>query len=346
MKKRLMKNGQTHTVIVWVLVLLITTLLYVTQTDCEVEFFPHLDIIVFELLLIPIVLACLWKGVVAGLATSLGVSLLLLPYLIMHWEGLSAADLNRVLRILVYYLASFILGRVVMAQRRDQQRAREAENLAAIGKSMAIVAHDMKTPLISIGGFSSFVLTKLDEDFPHRDKLEIVVEETRRLENMVRNMLDYSKPLELNLAREDVAKLVKETIVLTRAIASKRGVTLLCELSDNLQPVFVDGMKLKQVLVNLVTNAIEASPEGETVTVKAFLRRKNLHIEVMDCGCGISLDQRQGVFLPFFTTKTEGTGLGLDIAKKIVESHGGRIEIVDNAVKGLIFNAVIPESRK
>lgn len=101
MKKRLMKNGQTHTVIVWVLVLLITTLLYVTQTDCEVEFFPHLDIIVFELLLIPIVLACLWKGVVAGLATSLGVSLLLFPYLIMDWEGLSAADLNRVLRILV-----------------------------------------------------------------------------------------------------------------------------------------------------------------------------------------------------------------------------------------------------
>ncbi len=341
-----MEKGKSHVLIVWVLVLVITVLLYVTQIDREAVFFYHLDIVFFELLLIPIVLACLWKGLVAGLATSLGVSLLLLPYLVMHWEGLSAADLNRMLRILVYFLASLILGRVVLAQRQEQKRAREAENLAAIGKSMAIVAHDMKTPLISIGGFSSLVLKKLDEDFPHRDKLEIVVQETRRLESMVRNMLEYSKPMKLNLAREDIGELLKETLALAQTVASNWGVTVRCELSKNLQPVSLDRMRMKQVLINLVTNAIEASPEGETVTVKAFLRRKNLHIEVMDCGCGIPINQRQDVFLPFFTTKKEGTGLGLDISKKIVESHGGHIEIVDNIGKGIIVKVFIPQLGK
>lgn len=99
---------------------------------------------------------------------------------------------------------------------------------------------------------------------------------------------------------------------------------------------------MKQVLVNLVTNAIEASPAGETVTVKAYMRKKSLHIDVADCGCGIPPDKREDIFLPFFTTKKDGVGLGLDITKKNVESHGGYLEVVDNPRKGSIFKIVIP----
>ena len=211
---------------------------------------------------------------------------------------------------------------------------------------MAMVAHDMKTPLISIGGFSSLVLRHLDAGFPHRDKIEIVIEETRRLESMVREMLDYSKPLELNRIEGDMGELVKETLALLQEIASKRGVQLRCELSRSLKPVFLDAMRMKQVLVNLVTNAIEASPAGESVTVKAYMKSKNLHIDVVDCGCGIPPDKREDVFLSFFTTKKDGVGLGLAITKRIVDSHEGYIETVANAGKGSVFRVVIPHMRK
>ncbi|MHC1729550.1 MAG: sensor histidine kinase [Syntrophobacteraceae bacterium] len=334
------KRSQTFFIIAQVMVIAFS--LYITQVDRKDEFFYHLDVVFLELFFIPIVLACLWMGLAGGLATSMGVALLLLPYLILHWEGLSASDLNRVLRVVVYFLASVTLGRVVLSQREEQKRAREAENLAAIGKSMAMVAHDIRTPLISIGGFSSLVLRHLDAGFPHRDKIEIVIEETRRLESMVREMLDYSKPLELNRVEGDIDELVKGTLALVQEIASKRGVELRCELSSSLRPAFLDIMRMKQVLVNLVTNAIEASPAGEAVTVKAYMNKKNLHVDVADCGCGIPPDKREDIFLPFFTTKKDGVGLGLDITKKIVESHGGYLEIVDNTKKGSIFKVVIP----
>ncbi len=328
------------------LVMVTTVLLYVTQIDREAAFFYHLDLVFLEFYLIPIVLACLWMGMAGGLWTSLGVALLLLPYLVLHWEGLSAADLNRMLRIVVYFVASVILGKVVLGQREEHKRATEAERLAAIGKSMAVVAHDMKTPLVSIGGFSNLVLKKLDPDFPHRNKLEIVIQETARLENMVRDMLDYSKPLQLNWASEDIGELVRGTVELAQEIASKRGVKLRYDLSNHLKPVFLDVMRMKQVLVNLVTNAIEASPAGESVTVKAYMKSKNLHIDVVDCGCGIPPDKREDVFLPFFTTKKDGVGLGLAITKRIVDSHGGYIETVANAGKGSVFRVVIPHIRR
>jgi signal transduction histidine kinase len=324
------------------LTVVITALLYVTQLEREADFFYHLDIIFLELYFIPVVLACLWKGLAGGLATSLGVTLMLLPYLVVNWDGLSPADLDRMLSIAVYFIGSVILGKVIAGQKKDQERAKDAESLAAIGKSMAMVAHDMKTPLVSIGGFSRLVLRHLDQNFPHRDKLEIVIQETARLDSMVRDMLAFSKPLELNLARENIGELVKETLAMAEAVSSKRGVKLRCELSERLQSVSLDAVRMKQVLVNLVTNAIEASPEGETVTVKAHIKKRNLQIEVMDCGCGIPLEKRQEVFLPFFTTKKGGVGLGLDITKKIVESHGGSIEILDNKRKGLVFKVTIP----
>lgn len=337
------KDKKIQTLLIAISVVFIAVLLYSIQMEREAEFFYYVDVFFLELFFIPIVLACLWMGLTGGLLTSLGITLILLPYLVLHWEGLSAADLNRLLQILVYFLVSAILGKVITEQEKEHKRAREEESLAAIGRSMAMVAHEMKTPLVSIGGFSNLVLRHLDAEFPHRDKLDIVIRETHRLEHLVSDMLAYSKPLDLNRADEDVGEIVKETLVLCQEIASKRSVKLRHELPQKPQPVFLDAMRMKQALVNLVSNAIEASPAGEIVTVKATIKRKSLHIEVVDCGCGIPLDKRPEVFMPFFTTKLDGVGLGLDITKKIVEAHGGHIAILDNKQKGLTFQIVIPK---
>jgi len=103
-----------------------------------------------------------------------------------------------------------------------------------------------------------------------------------------------------------------------------------------------DCQRMKQVLINLLMNAIEASPEGEIVTVHAYRKGRKLVVDVTDHGSGVPYDRREEMFSPFFTTKKEGTGLGLPIVEKIIEAHHGQIEIVDNSDRGVTFRTVIP----
>ncbi|MDD5207000.1 MAG: histidine kinase dimerization/phospho-acceptor domain-containing protein [Desulfobacterales bacterium] len=187
------KNRRRHAGLISLLLVVTGVLLYITLLDREHEFFYHLDVIFQSLFFIPVVLACLWFGLRGGLFVSFMVVLIMIPYVILHWEGLSGNDLNRMLQKITYVAAALILGKVIERQRREQERAKEAERLAAIGMSMAAVAHDLKTPLISIGGFSRLVRKHLSEDFPHLDKLDIVIAETRRMEAMVGDILHYQE---------------------------------------------------------------------------------------------------------------------------------------------------------
>jgi signal transduction histidine kinase len=323
------------------LVVVITIFLYVTQRDPKNEFFYHLDVIFQELFFIPIVLAALWFGLRAGLFVSFVVSILLAPYIALHWEGGSAADLDRALALFVYVLAAAVLGRVIEREKMEQKRLHEAESLAAIGQSMAAVAHDLKAPLVSIGGFSQQVYRHLSEDSVHRNKLKIVIDETQRMEEMVSDMLAFSRPLKLERVDQDVAGIVRATIEMAEETARKRNVTLKSEVFTDFRASF-DATRMREALGILVINAVEASPEGETVLVKAYPKGKSLLLEIIDCGCGIPLDKRDEIFVPFFTTKKEGLGLGLPTAKKIIEAHGGAITFESNPGKGVTFRAAIP----
>jgi signal transduction histidine kinase len=106
--------------------------------------------------------------------------------------------------------------------------------------------------------------------------------------------------------------------------------------------VSIDGLRIKQVLINLLINAVEASSEGDVVKVCGYEEKGNFLIEIIDCGCGIPTDKREEIFSPFFTTKQGGTGLGLPIAKKIVEAHQGYLEVQNNSEKGVTFKVNIP----
>lgn len=230
----------------------------------------------------------------------------------------------------------------IMQRERAEKTMRESERLTAMGRALAAVAHDMKTPLIAIGGFTRLVQRQIEKNVPAQDKLEIVIRETRRLENMVKDMLDFSRPLSLELSKGDISQLVDECIALVSLPARERGVSIRCLSGGDVPPAVLDFMRMKQVLINLVTNAIQASPRGGEVIVRNSMNCNSLMVDVIDSGCGIPPDKRHEIFSPFYTTKKEGTGLGLPIVKKIVESHGGRIEILDNQEKGTIFRVVIP----
>jgi PAS domain S-box-containing protein len=230
----------------------------------------------------------------------------------------------------------------LIQRERELHALRESESLAAMGRALSSVAHDMKTPLIAIGGFTSLVQRHMEQTDPHRRKLDIVIKETRRLEAMVKDMLDFSRPLDLERSAESVDKLLSESLILLDSTAKERKVCLRSFTAPDLSTASFDSVRMKQVLINLAANGIQASPEGKTVTISAYPKQTCLVIDVKDHGPGIPHEKRTDIFSPFYTTKKEGTGLGLSIVKKIVEAHEGRIEIHDNPEGGLTFRLVLP----
>lgn len=291
---------------------------------------------------VPILLSGLWFGLRGGLVASLSITILYLPFTIVHWTAFSAEDINSLLEMMLYNLVAVVLGILRDREKKEQLRLSEAENLAAIGKAASCLAHDMKTPLIAIGGFSRSIKRSLKSDEKDREKLDIIIQEAQRLENMIREMLDFSRPLELHASTQDIQPIIKESLEVVRDLAGEKKVELQARSAQGLPPCPFEAMRIRQVLINLLSNAVEASPEGGIVSISTFQKGKRLFLEVSDQGCGIPADKRREVFLPFFSTKKSGTGLGLTIVKKIVEAHRGQVEILDNSENGTIFRIVLP----
>lgn len=334
------KTTKSYWLIVFSLVAVLTLFHYLSPLIAGGKY--HLELVVQRLFLLPIVLGCLWFGTVGGLVSCTAVIAAVGPVLVSNWAGLSSTDINITMQVVVYFVIAVVLGKVVDMQKREAARAKQAENLATIGKSLSAVAHEMKTPLTAIGGFANLVRGHLDDSNPDRAKLDIVISETARLERLVKDMLDFSRPLEIKRAEVDIGQLVDECIAIVEESAGKSNVRLHKIPNEPPLRVFIDPMRIRQVLINLLINAAQASPAGETVTVRYYLKGKNLLLDVADCGCGIPLEDRREIFLPFFTTKKEGTGLGLAIVKKIVDAHGGHIRIISTPGAGITFRVVLP----
>ncbi len=295
-----------------------------------------------ELYFLPIVLAGFWFGIRIAMATSFAITVCYSPYIAMHWQGFSLVDLDRLLSLALYNLSAIIIGLLKEREAIAREKLLKTESLAAMGKSLAAVAHDIKAPLVVIGGFARQLKKKFTDHDPNHEKLNIIIQETEHLEKMMHNMLDFSKPLALELAQGDINEIVEESKKIVSENARKKAVTIDCKCAPDLPAVAIDVIRIQEAIVNLAMNAVEASPEGERVTLSTSVDDKRVIIEVVDCGSGLKRELRTQVFDPFFTTKKEGTGLGLAIVKKIVEEHKGSLELVDNLPKGMIFRIMLP----
>lgn len=331
------RGERTRIILVAALVAGITFLHYFTESKVH-----YYHIFYQGLYFLPVMLAGFWFGLRGALCASLSITILYLPFTILHWKGFSADDFNSVMEMVLYNVVAVILGKLRDQEKAVQKRLHEAERLAAMGKAVSGLAHDLKTPLIAIGGISRLVQKSLGEYNPCREKLDLIIKETQRLEEMVKEMLDFSKPLELHRSKEDISKVVNQCTDIISDLAQWRKVKVENQCPQDLPLVSFDASRIKQALINLLINAIDASPEGETVTVYSYLNRKRLIIEVSDNGSGIPIDRKEEVFFPFFTTKRDGTGLGLPIVKKIVEAHQGYLEILGNRERGVTFRVIIP----
>jgi len=293
---------------------------------------------------LPLVLAAFWFGIKGAVAVSVTAIALYLPFAVEQWHG-SFRDFDTFLEGGLYVFVALILGFLAEREQKEHAARVEAERLAAVGRVVSEVAHDMKSPLMAIGGFVNQVSRKLSGDEANRKKLEVVIQETARLEGMIKDMLEFGRPFELAPSQVNLNDLVAETVEVLKPIAATAGVDLETEADMSLPALELDVTKFRQILMNLITNAIQSSSSGEHIVVRTRCSRFEALVEITDCGCGIPEEQREKIFQPFFTTKKEGTGLGLAIVKKIVEAHGGRITFHPNRDKGTTFVVALPSSR-
>jgi signal transduction histidine kinase len=200
---------------------------------------------------------------------------------------------------------------------------------------------------VGIGSTTSLLVDDTDANDPRRSDLEVILRETRRLDRIVNQIIEYAKPRELAPVLFSLSDLVQEVLKLLDPPLSSRAVTVTCALPPTLPQIHADRDQIKQVLLNVFQNAIEASREGGALSVTANPLAKNLDpglaITVADEGAGISPDDLSHVFEPFFTRgKHRGTGLGLAICRNIIDAHGGDIQLTSEVGKGTTARLWLP----
>ena len=221
------------------------------------------------------------------------------------------------------------------------------ENLSALGNLAATVAHEVRNPLNAI----SMGLQRLKGEFrPTQDEneysrfIEIMRGEVQRLNSIVEQFLSLARPLDLKFEIVSMDELLQELVLLIGGDAESSKVKINLSISPNLPSLRADRNYLKQLLLNLILNGIQAMPEGGKLTVQASTSRHNLNLTIRDEGVGIDPDNISRIFEPYFTSKANGSGLGLSIARRIVEAHGGNLSVTSEVGQGSSFHVTLPIS--
>ncbi|MBU1564358.1 MAG: hypothetical protein KJ630_01865 [Proteobacteria bacterium] len=208
-----------------------------------------------------------------------------------------------------------------------EKELQRSERLAALGKMAAGVAHELRNPLSSIKGLAVLLKSKLSAFGSGVETADVLVKEVERLNRSIGELLDYAKPGKLTRELTAIGDIIKKTVSLVQVDAESYKIDLVLGLAAELPMVIVDRDKLKQVVLNLLLNAIQAMPNGGSLTVRTERDGGMVVIIIRDSGVGIPPENLQRVFDPYFTTKNNGTGLGLALSAKIIEEHGGTMKI-------------------
>jgi signal transduction histidine kinase len=237
------------------------------------------------------------------------------------------------------------------AEEKLQKKLIEYEKLSALGRLTANVAHEIRNPITVIGGLTERLKKTIPHGTKEKEYLELISLEAKRLEEILKDVLVFSnKPFFLK-EKQDINKIIEESLDAYED-AYKRYLIKIHKYFGNVTQVYIDKRLVKEAISNLISNAIDAMPDGGTLTIvtsEDSLSGKNyVTVKVIDTGVGISEENIRMIFEPFFTTKVakKETGLGLPITKKIVEGHGGFIKVDSSAGKGSTFSLFFPYRTK
>jgi signal transduction histidine kinase len=226
------------------------------------------------------------------------------------------------------------------------QQMERADRLASIGEMATGIAHEIKNPLAGISGAISVLANDFAEDDPRKEVIGQVLDQIARLNKTATDLLYFGRPGQPEFTFVDINALIKDTLFFIAQHPEARNIHRVKELTRDLPPAWADAKQIQQVLFNIVINAIQAMEEGGTLSVLTELVKRDnrsfLQIKIQDTGAGIPPEQLDKIFVPFHTTKTQGTGLGLPICRQLIEQHGGRIEVASRLGNGTVFTIELP----
>lgn len=237
------------------------------------------------------------------------------------------------------FIGTVHVVRDITELKRLQEKLMMAERMAALGEVAAKVAHEIRNPLVSIGGFARRLEKKLDGNL--KGYAEIIANEVIRLERILTEILGFIREVKILKEVVNINGLVDDVISLIKSDLDEREIVLVKELNAPYK-VYVDPNGIKEALLNILTNAAHAIGSNGTIFVKTYVEDNSIVIEIEDTGRGISKEELPFIFDPFFTTKGSGTGLGLAITQRIIEKHNGRIEVESKPAIGSTFKVYIP----
>ncbi len=323
----------------------------------------HWVYVIQRLYYIPTVLAGLimsWRGglgiaLLAGVVFAIGTPSI--------WTVSRVDVLDQILEICMFCLVGVLSGvltdrhrkqEAILQRTSDQlrqahreleenfERMKRAERIYALAQLSAGLAHEIRTPLASLEGAAALVQRETQSTEQRREFLAIIQKESQRLNRLLSSFLEFAKPRQPDLKMAKIGEVLDSVIVLVRNACDTGRLELRRHIQPGLPMLECDPEQLKQVLLNLVTNACQAMPLGGIVLLEAGPNETGINIDVHDQGGGIDKENLERIFDPFFTTKENGTGLGLSVAHQIVSQHAGTLTIVRNSPQGVTVRVSLP----
>lgn len=273
----------------------------------------------------------------------------LYTYLRHHKDGRSLPTENKV-KLIIYQGKSATAGicRDITERMEMERRVRESERLAHIGQLTTSLAHEIRNPLSAVKMNIQILLKKLRLDGNNKRRMEIMAQEIPRLERILEEMLDFAKPLGLDLQTVSINDVVESSLEVMDAKIRERRIAVTRRLSKKIRPTLIDSEKMEQALINVLLNSIESLPDQGKIEIITREEKKNgrmITVEICDNGSGVPQKDLPYIFDPFFSKKKKGTGIGLTNVKKIIEAHGGTITVSLKNPNGMRLSLMIPSRR-
>lgn len=237
-----------------------------------------------------------------------------------------------------------IILRDLTDTKKLEEQVRRADRLAVTGELAAGVAHEVRNPLTAITGYLQLLAVDFESEDPRHEFTRIITKEIDRLNHLIDQLLYFSRPLPPRFIPVNLRKVIEETLLLINNPSIRKKVTIETDFATDLPPVKLDSFQLKQVLINIILNGIQAIKNTGTITIRTSYHpaSSQVCVKIQDTGRGIPPENIPRLFDPFYTTKEKGTGLGLSVADKIMEIHQGYIEVDSKVGQGTCFSLYLP----
>jgi len=323
----------------------------------------HWHYALHRLYYLPIIAGALSFGWTGGLLTAMISSVLY----IMRASAIDSPDARNVfdrnLETFVFCLVGLVAGVLANRERKHRLEAertseelqrvyRELQNnvehlkragrMSALGHMSAGLAHEIRNPLAGIDGAAAILRDESQNESRRTEFLDIIQKETRRLDRLVTNFLEFARPRAPAMQPVHIDALVQSVVNVVKQTAARHNIEFAVDIPANLPPLACDSGQIKQVLLNLMLNSVQAMPGGGSIAILSRLQNDAVSVRVCDTGPGIPASDVEFIYDPFFTTKETGTGLGLPTAYQIIEQHGGELKLEKSDSSGACFVFTLP----